>query len=460
MEPQEQENQTNTQDYELTPDDATAFDTPRAEPKFLDRKKLMMVLSFAFVVVVGGGLLLNVNKNKKQNDQTASTAAAARSPAEFLRTQRDRALAVRPDEAAQPIPDPVGDREPVNSMDSRPYQGSTLPRPDRPSAPPPPAPQGTAQGAAPPSGPDPLLAAQRSPLVPPAIEGSLFGGRNAAPAENDLGAYGGQSYRTAQTPGQAAANDYLAQALAARQSMTPAVAAASSAADPYALQNAQDNKQAFYQSGGGAAAAGYYLGDNAIWIGTMVPGVLETGINTDLPGEVLARVTGNIYDSLTGKNLLIPQGTILIAHYNSSVSYAQKRVQIVWDTLIRPDGFLLDLAAMNGVDRMGFSGQEAEYHENWFEYLKAAGIIALFSIANAQMTAETAKYASSETAAAVAESNTQFVNQMGGNFVSRAMNIQPSLTVESGTVINIMLNKSLYLPPLEDYRVSQKYRLE
>jgi type IV secretion system protein VirB10 len=458
MEHQEQKNETNTPEYELKPEEATSFDTPQAEPKFLDRKKLMMVLSFTFVVVVGGGLLLNVNKNKKQDDQAASTAAAARPPAEFLRTQLDRALTARPDEAAQPIPDPMQDREPVNSLDSRPYQESTLPRPDRPSTPPPP----TSQSSDPSSGPDPLLAARRSPLVPPAIEGSLFGSRNVASAAYDPGAYGGQSpYRTAQTPGQTAANDYLAQALAARQSMAPAAAAASNATDPYALQNAQDNKRAFYQSGGGSAAAdGYYLNDNAIWIGTMIPGVLETGINTDLPGEVLARVTGNIYDSLTGKNLLIPQGTILIAHYNSSVSYAQKRVQIVWDTLIRPDGFLLDLAAMNGVDRMGFSGQEAEYHENWFEYLKAAGIITLFSIANAQMTAETAKYASSETAAAVAESNTQFVNQMGGNFVSRAMNIQPTLTVESGMVINIMLNKSLYLPPLEDYRVSQKYRLE
>jgi type IV secretion system protein VirB10 len=142
------------------------------------------------------------------------------------------------------------------------------------------------------------------------------------------------------------------------------------------------------------------------------------------------------------------------------VSYAQKRVQIAWDVLIRPDGFTVELGGMNAVDRMGYSGQEAEYHENWFEYLKAAGIISVFSLANARMTEEAAKYASSETAAAVAQANSQYVNQIGGNFVSRAMNIQPTLTVDGGTLINIMLNKTIYLPPCGGYPASQKYILE
>ena len=191
-----------------------------------------------------------------------------------------------------------------------------------------------------------------------------------------------------------------------------------------------------------------------------MPGILETAINTDLPGHVLARVTQHIYDSRTGKKLLIPQGTILVAKYNSSVSYAQHRVQIVWDTLIRPDGFHLELEGMNSVDKTGMSGQAAVYRENWFEYLKAAGIVTLFSIANAKMTEEAAKHASSTTAAGIAESNSELVNQLGGNMVARAMNIQPTLTVENGALINIMLNKTLYLPPVDDYPAVQKYILE
>jgi type IV secretion system protein VirB10 len=187
---------------------------------------------------------------------------------------------------------------------------------------------------------------------------------------------------------------------------------------------------------------------------------METAVNTDLPGNVLARVTQNIYDSRTGRALLIPQGTILVAKYNSSVSYAQHRVQIVWDTLIRPDGFYLELEGMNNVDKAGMSGQTAEYHENWFEYLKAAGIVTLFSVANSAMAETAAKYSSNTAAAGITQANSDIVNQLGGNIVNRAMNIQPTLTVENGTVINIMLNKNLYLPPVDGYPVTRKYILE
>jgi type IV secretion system protein VirB10 len=233
-------------------------------------------------------------------------------------------------------------------------------------------------------------------------------------------------------------------------------------ADPYLQQNAQADKQAFYDSGagGGSLGSGRFLGENAIWIGTVIPGILETAVNTDLPGNVLARVTQNIYDSRTGRSLLIPQGTILVAKYNSSVSYAQRRVQIVWDTLIRPDGYHLELEGMNSVDKAGMSGQAAQYHENWFEYLKAAGIVTLFSIANSAMTETAAKYASNAAASGIAESNSELVNQLGGNMAGRAMNIQPTLAVENGTLINSMLNKNLYLPPAGGRPVTQKYILE
>jgi type IV secretion system protein VirB10 len=444
--------------YETTAEEATGFGSE--EPLFLNRKKLMKVLSVVLSVVVGGGFILNINRGKKKNAaETEAAAAAVRAPADFLKTQRDRALSGRPESAdpgsdGQAAPDPLPG--PAANAGLSPYQtesrymGSSPPAPaasgSRTSAP--------ASGGGRSSGEaGPLQAALRSPLVPQGIEGRLFAGGQAVSRQ------AAGSYTGAQAQGNAAANDYLSQALAARNAMPQA--SAYGAQDPYAAQNAQDNKQDFYRSGsGGAVDSGGFLQDNALWIGTIIPGVLESGINTDLPGDVIARVTQNVYDSRTGGNLLIPQGTILAARYNSSVSYAQKRVQIAWDILIRPDGFAVELGGMNAVDREGYSGQEAEYHENWFEYLKAAGIISIFSVANARMTEEAAKYSSSDTAAAVAQANSDFVNQMGGNFVSRAMNIQPTLTVDSGTLINIMLNKTIYLPPIEDYQASGKYTLE
>jgi type IV secretion system protein VirB10 len=229
----------------------------------------------------------------------------------------------------------------------------------------------------------------------------------------------------------------------------PAAYSGAPASRQSAQAAAQTNREQFYGAGyGGASRGGYYIGEDTLWIGTIIPAVLVTGINTDLPGEVIGRVTENIYDSRTGQHLLIPQGTVLAARYNSSISYAQHRVQIVWDELIRPDGYMLELEGMNAVDKEGASGQEAAYHENWFEYLKAAGIITLFTLANTRVTEDAAKY-STTAAGNVAQANGQIVNQLGGNIIDRALDIQPTLTVDSGTRINIMLNKNIYLPEVK-----------
>jgi type IV secretion system protein VirB10 len=206
--------------------------------------------------------------------------------------------------------------------------------------------------------------------------------------------------------------------------------------------------------------SGTFLGEGTLWAGTLIPGVLVTGINTDLPGDVIARVTRNVYDSQTGRTLLIPQGSLLYAAYNAQVSYAQRRVQIVWSTLVRPDGFQVELGGANGVDRRGMAGLEAEHHENWFEYLKAAGLITMFSVANSKMSEQAGKYANDTTAAAIAQSNAAFVNETGGKIIGRALNIKPTLTVDSGEPVNIMLNRNLRLPPAAEVPVKQKYSLK
>ena len=421
--------------FELTPEEATGFGSGGDSPPRFNRKKVLQILGVSLAVVVGFGLILSqINSSKKKNADTETANQAARTPTDTLRSLQERAArnAVTREEIPPEIPDEGPVELPSVSFASRPEPAP----PPQPAAAPS---SGSGRSAA-----DTLQAARRSPLVPE-IEGSLFSRQGA-------------SY--APPAGQASANDY--QAALAAQRAPPAASWPPASGDAYTVQNNQENKQAFYDSaaGGGTVRGGWFLGANAIWIGTIVPGVLETSINTDLPGNILARVTQNVYDSQTGRNLLIPQGSVLVARYNSSVSYAQSRVQIVWDTLIRPDGFQLELEGANGVDRAGMSGQAARYNEHWFEYLKAAGIVTMFSIANSRMTETAAKYAESAQAASIAESNSALVNQIGGNMVARAMNIQPTLTVENGTLINIMLNKTLYLPPVENYPVTRKYRLE
>jgi type IV secretion system protein VirB10 len=316
-------------------------------------------------------------------------------------------------------------------------------------------------------------------MVPAQVEGIVFGNTSgnfqslAQTAAMPLA----QMYPYKASNAAEVADQYLAQALSAAPNFpnqaqtpgavsiqtppsqfTPLQATATQPQTP-AAQGMESARMPSYGAADNAPAQGAFLGDNSLWIGTVIPGILITAINTDLPGDVLARVTANVYDSKTGKKLLIPQGSILSARYNSSVSYAQSRVQIIWDTLIRPDGYLINLEGQNGVDEKGMAGQGAKYHENWFEYVKAAGLINVFSVANAKMTESAAKYATDETAASMAQANSEFVNELGSNFVGRAMNIQPTLTVDGGTSINIMLNKTLYLSSVDDHPVAGKYIL-
>jgi type IV secretion system protein VirB10 len=436
--------------FELSPEQATGMDSG-AQPGLFNRKRVLIALCISFAVIVCGGLLLNALKPSKKGSGSAETSySAANAPAEFLASLRDKAVVenarARQREQAEapaqaPEPEPLLPPVAVN----RPREVETIRASPPPPAPQPPSNQRQAQ---PPQPSQPQQAAQdaahRSSLVPN-VQGSLFpqnARAQAAPAAQ------------AGSP----ASDYFNNPPASRASAANAYGNQPSA---YAAQNNQEDKQAFYDSSnGGTVFNGQYIGDNALWTGTVIPGVLETAINTDLPGNVLARVTQNVYDSRTGRSLLIPQGTLLVARYNSSVSYAQSRVQIVWDTLIRPDGWQIDLEGANSVDRSGMSGQAAQSDEHWFEYLKAAGIVALFSIANSRMTETAANAASGETAANIAQANSAVVNQLSGSLTGRAMDIQPTLTVEQGTVINIMLNKTLYLPPVSGYPVNRKYILE
>ena len=398
----------NNKKYELTPEDATSFENEGAG--FFNRQKVIRVLCIAFAVIICGGLLLNINRKKNAKDDS-NTSRAARAPAEFLNRERNRAgykdnSEIIPAAYTEKTEVFENNDKKVTLPEIKAYNEKTERAADAPPRTGGDSGSGNSGGGSGGSGGgNDRFSAHRSPLAPP-LEGGFFSG---AAQNARQGAYADQS-------------PYMA-----AQAQTPYPATMTSLNGPqadYITQNNQTDKKDFYNSGstGGALSNGYFLGDNALWPGVIIPAVLETAINTDLPGNVIARVTQNIYDSRTGNRLLIPQGTVLVAKYNSSVSYAQHRVQIVWDALIRPDGFYLELEGMNGVDKKGMSGQAAKYSENWFEYLKAAGIITMFSIATSKMAEEASKYADNNTAAGIVQGNAEFLNTVGGNIVGKAMN--------------------------------------
>jgi type IV secretory pathway VirB10-like protein len=460
----------------------TAIKVKRGAPKF-DRDRVIKIVMVSLGVLVVAGVIIT-NISKKREDEAVETRVAGNInvPEEFRR--RSLAAAYNEESREGTAEEIIAEVETETETDIEaevygylPAYGqvksatgnvaSVPPRPDTQ-----PVPRsgsggndreslGTSGGAAA-TAPDPAINAKLIPHVEG--NGSVYSGAATAAPQG-----GGQAVDLTQilrglqnttypTPVQyVPPQPYGQQAAPYGQQ---AGTASEISQQSYQAQNMQNDKQEFYDTGGGATGGGvikngYYIGEDTLWNGTIIPAVLVTGINTDLPGEVMARVSQNIYDSLTGKHLLIPQGTILMARYNSSVSYAQGRVQIIWNTLTRPDGYQIELGGMNGVDDRGMSGYQGEYHENWFQYLKAAGIITMFTLANGEMTRAAGGAAANTD---VAAANQNIVNQLAGNITARALNIQPTITVKSGEKINVMLNKAVYLPPVEGYKPVERYR--
>ena len=195
-----------------------------------------------------------------------------------------------------------------------------------------------------------------------------------------------------------------------------------------------------------------------IFPGTIIPAALQTGINTDLPGDVLATVTENVYDSVSGKNLLIPQGSKLLAKYSSAISFGQNRVQVAWQRLIRPDGVSLQMGNMNGVDPQGASGYAGYVDEHWWEYAKGIGLMLLFSIIDGQIQ-YSMKEANTQGSTDVANSLTAGLDQVGSQYTSNVMNIQPTITVKQGSKVQVFVNADLIMPPANQKAVAKKYSI-
>ena len=114
--------------------------------------------------------------------------------------------------------------------------------------------------------------------------------------------------------------------------------------------------------------------------GSVIPAILVSGINSDLPGPIVAQVSENVYDSASGKSRLIPQGSRPIGSYRSSASYGQSRVQIQWQRLIFPNTASMDIPAMPGTDEAGYPGFTDEVKNH---YLRTFGTAALMSLISA-----------------------------------------------------------------------------
>lgn len=233
---------------------------------------------------------------------------------------------------------------------------------------------------------------------------------------------------------------------------------AQSGRSQYEQQNDQTGKLAFRNARSGGSGQGEWLGLNTLWEGSILEAELKSAINTDLPGEITAVVTKNVYSSQDGKYLLIPQNSVLIGSYNSEISYSQSRVQVGWYTLIRPDGYRINLGNMNGTDAQGRAGVRGFINDHPMAYLKAIGLMTVFNIINSEFQ-NTIDTTDNEYAQNLAANSQSVIVQMGEKLVDRAMNVQPTIKIKEGTTIKVFVNSTLTLPPYEEVpAVTQQYR--
>jgi type IV secretion system protein VirB10 len=180
--------------------------------------------------------------------------------------------------------------------------------------------------------------------------------------------------------------------------------------------------------------------------GTVIPATMIGGVDSDLPGQIIAQVSENVFDTATGAHLLIPQGAKLVGSYDNTVTYGQERVLVVWNRIIFPDASALDIKGMPGADAGGYAGFSDEVDNHYARLFGSALMMSLFS-AGIQLSQPQASngqnYSSSQI---IAGALGQQLGQAGLAMVQRNLGIAPSLTVRPGYLFSVMVTKGIVLP--------------
>jgi type IV secretion system protein TrbI len=223
------------------------------------------------------------------------------------------------------------------------------------------------------------------------------------------------------------------------------------ASDNAFAQNGQDRKLAFVNAPVDtrttspdrvAASASTYV----VQAGNIIPAALITGIRSDLPGQITAQVTENVFDSPTGRFLLVPQGTRLIGIYDSQVAFGQSRVLLVWTRLIMPNGRSIVLDRQPGADTAGYAGLEDDVDNHWGALFKAALLSTLLGVGS-ELGTTTGTGSNSAVITALRQGSSDSLNQTGQKVVQRNLDIQPTLTVRPGFPVRVIVNRDLVLEP-------------
>jgi type IV secretion system protein VirB10 len=181
--------------------------------------------------------------------------------------------------------------------------------------------------------------------------------------------------------------------------------------------------------------------------GSVIPATLITGINSDLPGRITAQVSQSVFDSSTGHQLLIPQGTKLMGRYDSKVSFGQSRVLVAWTDIIFPNGSTLQIGGMAGVDAEGYGGFNDQVDNHYLKTFGSAILLAIIGTGTDLAVPQSSTLATQQTASdAVRRNFADTFGRVAERTIDRNLDVQPTLEIRPGYQFNILVDQDIVFP--------------
>ncbi|MGZ4823067.1 MAG: TrbI/VirB10 family protein, partial [Terriglobales bacterium] len=177
--------------------------------------------------------------------------------------------------------------------------------------------------------------------------------------------------------------------------------------------------------------------------GFVIPAILIAGINSELPGQIMAQVSEDVYDTARSKWKLIPQGSRLVGAYASEVAYGQARVLVAWQRIVFPDGKAMDIGAMPGADSAGYAGFTDQVNNHYWRTFSSAFLMSAVTAGIATSQPENIGYGRPGFSGAMSEAVGQQLGQATAQLITKNLNIAPTLEIRPGYRFNVIVTKDL-----------------
>jgi type IV secretory pathway VirB10-like protein len=186
---------------------------------------------------------------------------------------------------------------------------------------------------------------------------------------------------------------------------------------------------------------------NPVRTGLAIAASLVSGLNSDLPGFVIAAVTENVFDTVSGRFLLIPQGSRLVGKYDNVVAFGQERALVVWQRIIMPDGSSIVIDNLPATDAAGYAGLADEVDPHTWTLLKGVALATVLGVGSQLASGANLGSNNGDLVTALQQSLQSTTNRAGQRLVERNLNVQPTMTVRPGWPLRVIVHKDLVLRP-------------